>query len=58
MVLQYVGKHGSISCGEVSELCRIEPCQADGLLKRLERRRRIARVSGSTMGSRYGQASD
>lgn len=58
MVLQYVGKHGSISRGEVAELCRITPSQAYRLLKRLERRGRIARVSGSTKGSRYGQASD
>lgn len=58
MVLQYVRKHGSISRREVAELCRITPSQAYRLLKRLARRGRIARVAGSTKGSRYGQASD
>lgn len=58
MVLQYVRKHGSISRGEVAELCRITPDQAYRLLKSLERRGRIARVAGSTKGSRYGRARD
>lgn len=56
MVLQYVGKHGSISRGEVAELCRITSLQTYRLLKRLERLGRIERVAGSTKAARNGQA--
>jgi len=54
MVLQYVEKHGSIGRGEVAELCRLNPMQAYRLLKRLEKLRRIQRITGSTKGVRYG----
>lgn len=57
MVIQYVEKHGSISRSEVAELCQIDAMQAYRLLKRLEKRGRIRRISGSTKGARYGNAS-
>jgi len=57
MVLQYVGKHGSISRREAAELCRLAPSQAYRLLKQLEGAGKILRIGGSTKGVRYGPAS-
>lgn len=57
MVLQYVGKHGSISRREVAELCQLAPPQAYRLLKRLEGAGKILRTGGSTKSVRYGLAS-
>ena len=57
MVLQYVVKHGSISRGEVAELCRIGSMQAYRLLKRLEKEQKICRLGGSTKSVTYGMAS-
>ena len=56
MVLQYLEKHGSISRGEVAELCRLSPPQAYRLLKRLAKQGKIRQTSGSTKGVRYGFA--
>jgi ATP-dependent DNA helicase RecG len=55
MVLQYVGKHGSISRGEAAELCRLGSMQAYRLLKHLEKKGKISRIGGSTKGVRYGR---
>jgi ATP-dependent DNA helicase RecG len=57
MVLQYVEKHGSISRSETAELCRIGSMQAYRLLKRLEKKKEIKRLGGSTKAVRYGKTS-
>jgi len=54
MVLQYVGKHGSISRREVTDLCRLATGQAYRLLKRLETAGKVVRIGGFTKGVRYG----
>ncbi|HEV56895.1 MAG TPA: winged helix-turn-helix transcriptional regulator [Phycisphaerales bacterium] len=54
MVLQYVGKHGSISRRELADLCRLATGQAYRLLKRLETAGKVVRIGGSTKGVRYG----
>jgi ATP-dependent DNA helicase RecG len=54
MVLQYLGRHGSIDRGEVAELCQLGSMQAYRLLKKLEKTGKIRRIAGSTKGTRYG----
>jgi ATP-dependent DNA helicase RecG len=54
MVLQYLGRHGSIDRGEVAELCQLGSMQAYRLLKKLEKIGKIRRIAGTTKGTRYG----
>ena len=52
MVLQYAGRHGRITRGEVSELCQISGDQAKTLLKRLADRDLLI-LHGSRKGAYY-----
>ena len=56
MILQYIDRFGSISRGEVAELCRLNSMQAYRLLKRLEREGKIEKLGGSTKGVRYARS--
>ncbi|MBV5326251.1 MAG: putative DNA binding domain-containing protein [Chlorobium sp.] len=52
MVLNYIGKHGSIKRAEVVELCRLSPDQAYKLLLRLKQRGEIEQI-GQRKGAFY-----
>jgi ATP-dependent DNA helicase RecG len=52
MVLNYIGKHGSIKRAEVVELCRLTPDQAYKLLLRLKQRSEIEQI-GERKGAVY-----
>ncbi|MGE5572839.1 MAG: DNA glycosylase AlkZ-like family protein [Bacteroidota bacterium] len=56
MVLQYVAKHGRITCREAAELCRIASHQACDLLSRLVARGDLT-VQGRRKGAFYVRAS-
>ena len=52
MVLNYIGKHGSIKRAEAVELCRLSPDQAYKLLLRLKQRGEIEQI-GERKGAFY-----
>lgn len=52
MVLNYIGKHGSIKRADAAELCRISPYQASRLLKKLVNARKIV-PKGQGKGTFY-----
>jgi ATP-dependent DNA helicase RecG len=56
MILQYVEKHGRITRGEASELCRLGPYQATRLLAKLVKHGQLVR-RGSRKGTFYEQGS-
>lgn len=53
MVLQYVEKHGSISRGEVADLCKLSPPQAYRILQAIVKKGFLQKPPGRGRGVRY-----